>query len=183
MRRRACLALLLSGFFGLWSLPLAAQAPEEPAAYRTDNYKAPTPKTLRGAEVVTTAEAYEIWRKKGAVFIDVLAHTPRPAGLPADTMWRDPPHNTIAQAHWLPEVGRGELAAEIETYLKDSLSALTQNDKNTPLLFFCRRECWMSWNAAKRVLSYGYTRIYWYPDGVEGWGEAGFPMEVTQPRP
>ena len=54
----------------------------EPAGYRLDNYRAPTPATLAGARVLTTAEAKLYW-KNGAVFVDVLPHSPRPANLPA----------------------------------------------------------------------------------------------------
>ena len=50
----------------------------EPAGYRLDHYRAPTPATLAGARVLTTAEAKLCW-KNGAIFVDVLAHSPRPA--------------------------------------------------------------------------------------------------------
>jgi rhodanese-related sulfurtransferase len=37
----------------------------------------------------------------------------------------------------------------------------------------------MSWNAAKRALSYGYTHVFWYRDGSDGWQEiGGFVVEV-----
>src|SRR6476660_7773559 len=45
----------------------------EPAGYRVDHYRGPTPPTLTGARVLTTAEAKLYW-KNGAVFVDVLAH-------------------------------------------------------------------------------------------------------------
>ena len=34
----------------------------------------------------------------------------------------------------------------------------------------------MSWNAAKRVLSYGYPNVAWYPEGTEGWERANLPV-------
>ena len=36
------------------------------------------------------------------------------------------------------------------------------------LVIYCQENCWMSWNAAKRVLSYGYPNVAWYPEGTEG---------------
>ena len=32
----------------------------------------------------------------------------------------------------------------------------------------------MSWNAAKRALSWGYSNVAWYPDGTDGWRTPGF---------
>ena len=51
------------------------------------------------------------------------------------------------------------------------------------LMFFCKRACWMSWNAAKRAQAFGYRKVYWYADGIEGWREAGLPTEIIVPRP
>src|SRR5262245_63527650 len=36
--------------------------PIEPEAYRNDNYRAPTPRSLRGARTVSITEAEAIWR-------------------------------------------------------------------------------------------------------------------------
>jgi rhodanese-related sulfurtransferase len=41
----------------------------------------------------------------------------------------------------------------------------------------------MSWNAAKRALSYGYTNIAWYREGTDGWAAALLPLEEVQPEP
>src|SRR5262245_46118781 len=105
--RRACLAaaLLLGG-----TAAVLAETPPEPRDYRLADYRAATPATLAGAEVVTTQKASALWKDKAALFIDVLPHVPKPANLPAGTLWRDPPHDTIEGAVWLPEVGRGALA-------------------------------------------------------------------------
>ena len=48
-----------------------------------ENYRTPTPATLRGARVVTTDEAEAIWKNGNAVFVDVLPRPPRPPNLPA----------------------------------------------------------------------------------------------------
>jgi PQQ-dependent catabolism-associated CXXCW motif protein len=63
------------------------------------------------------------------------------------------------------------------------LAQATAGDPARPLVFFCQRACWMSWNAAKRALSLGYTRVNWYPDGTDGWSEAGLPLARIEPAP
>ena len=34
---------------------------------------------------------------------------------------------------------------------------------------FCHPDCWASYNAAKRLVALGYSQVYWYPAGMEGW--------------
>lgn len=172
----------------LSTAPLQAQSmrslpPPEPSGYRLDDYRAPTPQTLAGATVLDTKQARALWQERKAVFIDVLPHVPKPANLPEGTLWRDPPHETIAGAAWLPEVGRGALAPATEDYFKRSLAELSHDRREEALVFFCKKDCWMSWNAAKRALSYGYRRIYWYAAGVDGWQAEGLSLETAKPRP
>jgi len=38
---------------------------------------------------------------------------------------------------------------------------------------YCHRNCWLSWNAAKRAISYGYRNVFWFPDGMEGGAPPG----------
>jgi PQQ-dependent catabolism-associated CXXCW motif protein len=137
--------------------------PTEPDAYRQENYRAPTPATLAGARVVTTDQAEAIWKNGNAVFVDVLPRPPRPPNLPAGTIWRDKPRLSIPGSHWLPDTGYGELAPIMQAYFKDGLARVTGGDLAKPLVIFCLRDCWMSWNAAKRALSLGYSNVVWYP--------------------
>jgi PQQ-dependent catabolism-associated CXXCW motif protein len=157
--------------------------PAEPEGYRLENYRAPTPATLIGARVVTTAQAETIWRSGAAVFVDVMPRAPRPANLPAGTLWRDKPRLSIPGSYWLPDTGYGELAAVSEAYLRSGLQQITGGDRAKVLVIFCLRDCWMSWNAAKRVLAMGYSHVIWYPDGTDGWQEEGLPLEDVQPMP
>ena len=83
----------------------------------------------------------------------------------------------------MPDTGYGELAAPTQRYLEKGLAQATQGDKTKPLVFYCQRDCWMSWNAAKRALALGYADVSWYPDGVDGWAEAGQKLEPRQPEP
>jgi PQQ-dependent catabolism-associated CXXCW motif protein len=159
------------------------QSPLEPDAYRIESYRAPTPNSLKGGRTVSTAEAAALWRDKAAVFIDVMPQAPRPPNLPAGTIWRDKPRLTIPGSNWLPDTGYGELAASTEAYLRDGLAHLTGNDPTRPVVIFCLRDCWMSWNAARRAVSWGYANVIWYPDGTDGWDAAGLPLEQIQPLP
>lgn len=161
----------------------AQDGPAEPDGYRTESYRAPVPATLRGARVLTTAEAETIWRDKSGVFIDVLPRAPKPANLPAGTVWRDRPHLDIPGSIWLPDTGYGKLAAPTEDYLRRGLIQATGGSNTKLLVIYCQENCWMSWNAAKRALSYGYRNVAWYPDGADGWERAKLPLTDAAPQP
>lgn len=150
----------------------SAEVPE-PDDYRVNDYRSPVPATLKGARVIEAEDAQELIKTGPAIFIDVYPRAPKPANLPKNTVWRDPPHMSIAGANWLPNVGYGVLAPNVETYFKMQLERLTAGDKSKALVFFCLKDCWMSWNAAKRALEWGYTSVIWFPDGTDGWQEAG----------
>jgi PQQ-dependent catabolism-associated CXXCW motif protein len=161
----------------------AATAPAEPSDYRMHDYRSPTPATLRGAAVLSTPEAHAMWENRQAVFIDVLPRSPRPEGLPAATIWRPKPRADIPGSMWLPDTGYGVLAPRMEQYLAQNLHAATAGDQAHALVFYCQRDCWMSWNAAKRALSLGYAHVAWYPDGTDGWTEQSLPTEFREPEP
>jgi rhodanese-related sulfurtransferase len=101
---------------------------------------------------------------------------PVPATLPPGTFWRDPAHRSIEGAHWLPNVGYGALSPSIEDYFRTRLESLTGGKKDAALVFFCLRNCWMSWNAAKRAVEAHYTNVMWFRDGTDGWQELGYPL-------
>ncbi|HYZ21227.1 MAG TPA: PQQ-dependent catabolism-associated CXXCW motif protein [Rhodopila sp.] len=170
---------VLAAFAGL----LAGAAPDEPLDYRMEEYRAPTPATLRGATVLDTAQAHALWVQRQAVFVDVLPQPPRPPNLPAATIWRPRPRHDIPGSLWLPDTGYGALAPVMDAYFRQGLDKASAGDKTRMLVFYCLRNCWMSWNAAKRALSLGYTRVAWYPEGTDGWEAAGFPLELREPEP
>jgi PQQ-dependent catabolism-associated CXXCW motif protein len=173
--------ILLAAAFIL--LAGAAATVPEPDDYRTEDYRAPTPTTLRGASVLSTDEAAVLWTSGTAVFIDVLPRAPRPAGLPPATLWRPKPRDDIPGSVWLPDTGYGALAPITQRYFEYGLNAATAGNRDRTLAFYCLRNCWMSWNAAKRALTLGYTHVAWYPDGTDGWVEAGLPLEHREPLP
>jgi PQQ-dependent catabolism-associated CXXCW motif protein len=166
---------------------LVARADEdvaaEPEGYRLDEYRAPTPATLRGAKVLSTEEAATIWRAHTAAFIDVLPRAPHPKGLPAGTLWRDKPRLDIPGGIWLPDTGYGELASVTLDYFVHGLEKAANGDRSKLLIFYCQANCWMSWNAAKRALALGYVTVDWYRDGTDGWSAAGLPLQNADPEP
>jgi PQQ-dependent catabolism-associated CXXCW motif protein len=170
----------------LAAFAVTAQAQDnvpEPAEYRTENYRAPVPATLSGARILTTAEAETIWRAGTGVFIDVMPRAPKPPNLPAGTIWRDKPRLNIPGTVWLPDTGYGKLAAATEDYFRRGIARATSGNNAVLLVIYCQADCWMSWNAAKRALSYGYTNVAWYPVGTDGWELAGLPTVESHPEP
>ena len=180
-----CLAptVLVAGA-AAFAAPAGASPPvEEPADYRGDEYRTPVPATLAGATVVSTEEAYALWQGREVAFIDVLPRAPKPANLPAGTIWNEKPRISIEGAVWLPNTGYGKLADVTLSYFRAGVEKATAGNKDKPVLFFCLADCWMSWNAAKRALELGYSHVYWYPDGTDGWTFEDYPTAPLQPEP
>jgi PQQ-dependent catabolism-associated CXXCW motif protein len=157
----------------------------EPEGYRLENYRSPTPATLRGAQAIDTDEAERIWRAHSASFVDVMPRPPRPRNLPEGTVWHDRPRSNIPGSIWLADAGYGELAPSMADYFADGLQKAAKGDRSRLLVFYCLANCWMSWNAAKRALSLGYPNVAWYRDGTDGWLAANLPLQdaVPEPRP
>ncbi len=160
----------------------ASEAPAEPSGYRMAQYRAPVPKSLKGARVISTTEAKLVWENKQAIFIDVLPRVPKPKQLPEGTVWRDKPRFDIPGSKWLPNVGFGRLHATMEKYFRSQLSKLTSGNVDQALVIYCLDRCWMSWNAAKRAMVYGYSNVIWYPEGTDGWSAEHLPLEQRQPQ-
>ncbi len=158
--------------------PGAAQV-AEPDGYRMDSYRAPVPETLAGATVISPGQAHDLWQA-GAVFVDVLPRAPRPDSLPEGTIWNEKPRLSVPGAVWLPNVGYGAIADVTDAYFRAGL-AQAAPDPATPVVFFCLAECWMSWNAAKRALEYGYGAVHWMPDGTDGWVFHDYPTAPVVP--
>jgi PQQ-dependent catabolism-associated CXXCW motif protein len=179
MRAAVCFALA-----AIW---LAAQARaaeiSEPEGYRLEDYRAPTPATLRGAKVIHTEEAEWIWRSRSASFVDVMPRPPRPRNLPEGTVWRNKPRSNIPDSIWLPDTGYGELAPSMADYFATGLEKATRGDRAKLLVVYCLADCWMSWNAAKRALALGYPNVAWYPEGTDGWQAVLLPLKDATPEP
>ena len=161
-------------------LSSAAFSAEEPSSYRMDHYRGPVPETLAGATVVNDQQAHRVWKDGKTAFIDVLPRPPKPEGLPKGTIFREKPRHSIPGAIWLPNVGYGAIHETVDAYFRAGLRHATDDDLDHPVLFFCLAECWMSWNAAKRALAYGYTNVLWYPEGTDGWQFEDWPTQKVK---
>lgn len=157
--------------------------PPEPSEYKKNAYRSPVPATLKGATVLSNQQAMDLWNTKSAVFIDVLPRAPKPKGLPKGTIWRDKRRDNIPGSIWLVNVGYGILSKPAEKYFKTSLENFTGGEKSKPVVFYCLANCWMSWNAAKRAVEWGYTNVSWFPNGTDGWTEIGGKLERKEPVP
>ena len=176
-------ASVLVGIALAGGLTAGEQHPPEPEGYRTDDYRSPTPTTVAGGSVLDTETARELWASGEAVWIDVLPAPRRSAALPASTLWMPLPHRDIPGSVWLPDIGRGALSPDLDLYFREHLEALTKGRRDAPLVFYCLAECWMSWNAAKRAAAWGYARVHWYPEGIDGWEAAQLPVAEAEPVP
>jgi len=179
------IAAVLPVILLLFATPVLSQsvAVEEPDDYRMEHYRAPVPATLKGATVLDDEAVHDLWEKGEAAFVDVVPRPPKPANLPEGTIWREKPRHSIPGSIWLPNVGYGKIAPQTEAYFKAGLEKATQGDKDHPVVLFCLADCWMSWNAAKRAQEYGYSKVYWYPDGTDGWTFNDWPTEVVEREP
>jgi PQQ-dependent catabolism-associated CXXCW motif protein len=179
--------LPVAGHAAAWAgaataVQVAQEAPaEEPAGYRMGEYRAPVPATLAGGTVVSTDRVRALIEAGEVVLIDVLPRPPKPQNLLPGTIWRLRLRNNIPGSAWLANTGFGALAEPMERYFRDNLARLSQGDKARAMLFYCQANCWMSWNAAKRAISYGYSQVYWYPEGTDGWAAAGLATEQSEP--
>ena len=139
---------------------LLANGIAEPDGYRISDYMAPVPATLKGATTVD-AETVQMKLQSGSnvVLIDVLPLQRKPPDFPSDRLWRTPPRYNIPNSVWLPNVGYGNIEPKFEAYFIENLKKLTVGQtsaKAVDLVFYCLEDCWMSWNAAKRALEFGY---------------------------
>lgn len=166
----------------LFALPLLVGAGvAEPDGYRMDDYAAPVPDRLAGARVVdATGLAAAI--RDGAVVIDVFPAPRRPPTQPPSQPWLPPPRLEVPGSLWWPDVGRGAISARLAAWFRDRLATVTGGNLGRPVAFYCRSACWMSWNAAKRAVSLGYTNVLWFADGPEAWSAFGGTLQRGTPE-
>jgi PQQ-dependent catabolism-associated CXXCW motif protein len=175
---------------GTVACPVWADAPAgknsaaaEPSGFWTGPVNSAVPNTLTGGKVIRKArELVGLLRQGGAVVVDVSNAPRRPEGLAPGAPWLPLPHRAIPGSMWIPGVGLGEIPVSVDDFFRQRLAAATGDHLARPVVVYCHKNCWLSWNAAKRAISYGYRNVYWFRDGVEGWKAAGFPTEVIEPQ-
>lgn len=148
---------------------------------RIARYRAPVPEAVDGAQRIFVEELQRLVKEKDAVVVDVA---------PAEDGFIDPhsgawvgykPRQHIPGSVWLPEVGRGDADGDMVAYFRDNLERLTKGDKRHPVIIYCYADCWMSWNAVKRAASFGYSALFWFPEGTDGWRDWDMPFESAVP--
>ncbi len=167
----------LARFAVLLIMPLlvAATVPE-PEGFRLDEYNAPVPATLQGARAID-APALAAAMSEGAIAIDVMPAPRRPPSLPQDRPWLPVQRMHVPGSLWWPEVGRGVISPALDSWFRARRAAVTGGNKNKSIAFYCKADCWMSWNAAKRAISYGYRNVLWFAGGAEAWANAGYQLQ------
>jgi rhodanese-related sulfurtransferase len=112
-----------------------------------------SPLSVAGATTIDTAQAKALFEKR-AVFVDLRKEFEYDAG-------RIP----------------GAYNMFINTAFKqDALAAKVKKDD--PVVFYCNGpKCPHSAKASEMALSWGYTKVSYYRDGLPGWKAAGNPVE------
>ncbi len=181
---RSGLALLAAAVLGSASLAADGSDGTDPATgYRIGNYRGKTPSGVPGAVTLDSAAAQK-QHAAGAAFIDVWG-VPGVEPDPLSGAWVfDKPHETIPGSLWVPNIGTGTLNITMEGYFREQLTRAAGPPPGKPVVFFCQRDCWMSWNAARRAATWGYTSVNWYPEGTDGWKDIGAPFApAATPEP
>ena len=152
--------------------------------YRMSEFRAPVPESLPSVSTLTTEQLQQLIAEQTVLLIDVLPTPVKPKDRPDHLLWFPPERSNIPESYWLPNVGFGALSAELDRYFRENLARLSDQDKTLAIVIYCLADCWMSWNAARRAaIEYGYTNIYWYPDGTTGWEAQQLPLQQSQPIP
>ena len=144
------------------------------AGYRIAHYRAPTRRAPNGVTRIAPQAAAMLRPGVDALFIDVTPVDPGAGGKPE--------RMTIPGAHWFPESGRGGIDPAVERWLIGGVTRLTAGRADMPVIVFCLADCWMSWNAARRLQRAGYRPIWWLAEGSDGWRDLGLRLEPVSPE-
>ncbi|MEO0031886.1 MAG: hypothetical protein RIS94_1644 [Pseudomonadota bacterium] len=155
--------------------------------FRIAHYRGPVDRDPAPATRLMLPDALRLRPGADALFIDVL---------PAEGGWRDPQtgrwrlavdHQTIPGAVWHPETGRGPETGQGNTDpvlwagLVRVVTQARSRHPAMPIVLFCRTDCWMGWNAARRLALAGFDGVHWLAEGIEGWHDAGRPLVRATP--
>jgi PQQ-dependent catabolism-associated CXXCW motif protein len=99
------------------------------------------------------------------------------------TPWLPSPHRAIPGSLWLPGSGFAKLSPTEEQAMRQQVDAATGKDLERTVVVYCHERCWFSWNAAKRIIGFGYRHVMWLPGGIEVWQAAEYPTQVIQATP
>ena len=184
--RWACLfALALSIVSG----PALAEVPSavapghvpEPAGLYDGALHGYTPNGVTGGTVLDTVALARLIETARPLLLDVAEQDRKPPSMGKDTPWL-PTHRSISGAVFLAGAGKGTADPSYAEAFKTRVALLVNGDTDAPIVTFCHPDCWGSYNAAKRLIGLGYTHVYWYRDGTEGW-QGDHETKVVKPDP
>ncbi len=147
--------------------------------YRSTLYRSPTPTFHEHAKTIEPSELLALQQKIPDLLLVDVYRNPWLRGqftLPE-------PHRNLPKSLWLANCGDGTLSAQWLAYCKRNLEQATANNSSHPIVFYCRSDCWLGWNAVKRAHALGYSNLYWLRDGTDGWEQADLPLQLSQPEP
>jgi len=122
------------------------------------NVGSPTPTSIPGGHVITTAEIRQALGSS-ILMVNVLQEA----------------YPTIPGAISIPGVGMaGTYDDEAQQALWAALGQATNMNPNQPIVFFCAGpRCWESYNASLRALQLGFKTVLWYRGGLAAWRASG----------
>jgi PQQ-dependent catabolism-associated CXXCW motif protein len=183
MRGRRALEFCMVAAAFLWHLvALGAGEVAEPDGYWLGDVNAPVPAAIRGGTAIHVADLQTLLKNGGVVVVDVSNAPQKPQGLAPGAPWMPLPHRALPDALWVPGAGLGVIPPAVDDFYRTRLSVATADNREAPVVVYCHESCWLSWNAAKRAIGYGYRRVYWFSDGIEGWTAAGRPTVIAEPQ-
>ncbi|WP_260955841.1 PQQ-dependent catabolism-associated CXXCW motif protein [Pseudomonas citri] len=147
--------------------------------YRITQYRSPTPATVDGAQTLDTEALQRLLEQTPSPILIDVYRRPWLQGRFID----NEPHANLPGSLWLANTGDGELDSTWQNYFTDHLRRATAGQTERPLVFYCRSDCWLSWNAVKRAAAMGYKHLYWYRDGLDAWEAANLPLQAARPEP
>lgn len=185
MQARGIITALAASVLAIGA-PAEAQSVPDPAlfdadGYRAARYRSPIRLDPAPARTMSLAEALALEPGQDAFFIDVM---PVESGVrdPASGVWTlSTAHLTIPGALWFPETGRASADPDLWAALEAAIHAARSAAPDLPVVLFCRTDCWMSWNAARRLAHGGFSGVHWFAEGTDGWHSAGRALTAAVP--
>lgn len=90
------------------------------------------------------------------------------------------PDLVIIDARRNEEFAKGHIEGAVvmlDTDMTPEMLGSKVKNKETPVVFYCNGErCVRSTNAAKKAVSWGYHRVYWFRGGWQEWSKKGLPI-------
>jgi len=179
LRLLMVLATALCGFFCVLFAYGEELAKFSQEGYRSALYRSPTPPFAEHASTIDTSALQALLEQNPKpLLIDVYGKT-----FLHGHFVEDESHANLPGSLWLPNTGLAELTPPWQAYFADNLARISEGNSARPLVFYCRSDCWLSWNAIKRAHALGYVNLYWYRDGLDAWEQARLPLVPATPAP